>query len=455
MKLVVTLLILTAFGVAGFFWTQRRGPTLSPLEVGWTADGFHLAFTRQPPGPAALRLAAPSGDRTTPTTSSDGVHHTLDLRGLVSGQRITATPLAGDRTGPPVVLTSHGSAVSEYDEKDGADGALRVTFRTATPVRCRLQVQSAAGPVWLDWERAPASDHQLDIPPAHAPALGALAIELQSGDDTRSEPVAPTPRLRTARRLRLAGELLASAGRLLIATKRNLASKLEEGSIPAPSSVLPVLPAWLADELAGPGGALDDLDLPPRRKDELYRTILDLGDADRQNPPAKRAGWHLLPRGRDFGVSAQPHYPKAIRLPLAECDRNLNAPILLLNKYAMKTASKEDLFATGEVKSPGELSGEFELERIGPHTRVEIFIRARLPLGRVLEATVNTLYRVRLNAPESADGQVHDFYAAFDPAYLVEGWNEIRLADALLPTDPSPEARTILEPPGLEVRFSP
>ena len=445
-------LTLVLLAVALFVGVRRGGPVMSPLEVGWTADGFRLAFTREPPGPGAVRLSAASGERTLVTSSADGVHHAVDLRGLVPGQPLVATPMAGQRAGAPVVLTSRGSALLDLEEKDGPDGAVIVTFRTAAAARCKLLVLAASGLVWLPGEPSAAIEHALTIPPAHAPFLGASAVEITAGDDTHVEPVVATARARTARRLRLADELAPQANRTLLAVKLAYLARVKGGDA-GPAPVLPALPGWLAEELGGVGGALDDPDLPPRRKDQLYRTLVYLADADRENPPARRAGWHLLPHARDFGVSSTSRYAKATRMPLLDTGRNQNAPMTIFNDYSIKLATADEL--AGNPKVLRDLSGRFELDRLTPDTRVELHTRARVPARRALEALINDVYLVRLNAPAEADGNLRDLYAAFDPAYLVTGWNTVRVYDYVGADDPDPTAKCTLEPPGLEVLIAP
>lgn len=452
MKYLAVVLAVAVAAVA-LFVQRQRGPTPSPLEVGWTPTGFRLAFTREPAGPAAVRLTSGASTRTEPTTSTDGVHHALDVRGLLPGQPLIVTPLAGEREGAPVVLTSRGSALVDLDERDASDGTVTVTFKTAVPARCKLQVQAAGGLVWLEPEPEAATAHALRIPAAHAPFLGAVAVEIAAGDETKVEPVVPTPRLRTQRRLRLADELAPKAGRAIVAFKTEYIAKIKGGD--AKAAVLPPLPAWLAEELGGAGGALDDPDLPPRRKDALYRTILSMGDADRLRTASQRVGWHRLPHARDFGAGRKPRFERATLIPLMDPSQNLNAPLALWNEHSLRQATDEELEKAGNPKGAAGLIGGFEMDRFDPRTRVELHTRARIPRRRALEATINDVYLVRLNDVEESDGEIHDYYAAFDAAYLITGWNRIVIEDYVSPEDPDPDAKTVLEPPGVQIRIWP
>lgn len=219
--------------------------------------------------------------------------------------------------------------------------------------------------------------------------------------------------------------------------------------------MLPPLPAWLAEELGGVDGALDDPDIPPRRKDALYRTLINLGDADRQKPASQRIGWSRLPHARDFGVVERTRLKTATSIPLLDPDRNLNAPVTLWNHYALKTATDEELERERNPKALTGMSGSFEMDRFDPRLRVELHVHARIPKRRALEATINDVYLVRLNDPDATDGELHHWYAAFDPAYLVTGWNRIRIEDYVHPEDPDPSAKTVLEKPGVEIRINP
>ena len=411
------------------------GPALSPPEVTWTATGLRLAFTREPGGPAAVALEAASGARTVPTSSADGVHHALEVSGLLPGFRVTAAAIADGRRGPEVRLAASSALLGDLAERAEGDGSLTISFTTALPARCRLQVEDVHGAEWLAWESVASVLHRVSVPASLAPVRGAVALVADTGAEMRAEPVAVPAATRTARRVRLTEDLEVASGRLW----RAKLPPEERARRP-----LPPLPAWLADELAGAGGALEDPAVPPRDKDVLYHALLELARADRLRAPGARAGWADLLSGRAYGCARASRLTGALHVPL-DGNRDARAPMPLWPLLAAKLGKPLPY-----GKTSFDIVGKIEIDRLPPAARVELHARVTLPPGRRLAVLLNGTYELYLEDPAAPRGEPVDLYLPFDPAYLVGAYNPAHVwTESEQESDPS--TPTVLEPPGVEV----
>jgi serine/threonine protein kinase len=357
-------------------------------------------------------------------------------------------------------------------------GGLVVWLSTRTPVRCRLTVRSARGPRVLDPGPPERLDHRFLIPRDAMPVshrfrlayrrddVPTPAVAAAAGPDGGEELSETISLDGEARRVFLeealdwlAGHLDEHVGGPLTRAQRYdlwVVAEYGEFQKRIADLIAGLPPAWFLDEVGGPGGILDRPDMPPERKDRLYRSMvwLELLEAARDVYRVSAATPTARLYGAHFGPSPVSHYPDARAIPVVTPGVDASLPFELIDAPTGAGAIEFGRRAHWFL----ELAGGVRVDRIAPGSRAELHARARLWPGRYAECRINGRHVVRLSRPGPAfpAHRAADVYVAFDPAYLRAGANEIVFrCPRMPPVLESAEARrgVQVDPPGFTLRL--